>query len=421
MDRIDDPAREHVEVARRHFLRLGAAGVAGLAASPLWSKGPGRDAALAALIRELEYLTPPLEFRSVERGDPLPYTLPLEKRREVGLERETWKLEVIPDPDTPATDVRNPLTRARGNALGFEELLELGEKRAVSFLKVMTCNNIGRPLGMGLWEGVPLRDVIWKARPTSRVRRVFYYGYHNDDPKQMFRSSLSIGRVLEDPPEFHPVILAYKLNGDWIPGVRGGPVRLIVPEAYGFKSVKWLNTVVLTDLWHANDTYATLSPNDIDSEMKSFARFLHRPARVAAGAPIPLTGLAQVGMSGLERVQYGVTPASTVWPADDPYFTRAPWRDAEILPPPENWGGGLPDGPLPGRVRWYDPGRGASTLWPMRWAMAHWAALVAAPAPGEYTIRCRTIDASGVAQPMPRPFKKSGRTAIDELSVRVEA
>ena len=57
---------------------------------------------LAGLIRELEYLTPPLEFQSVERGDPLPYTLPLEKRREVGLERETWKLEVIPDGTTAA-------------------------------------------------------------------------------------------------------------------------------------------------------------------------------------------------------------------------------------------------------------------------------------------------------------------------------
>ena len=55
-------------------------------------------------------------------------------------------------------------------------------------MKVMTCNNRSRPLGMGLWEGVPLRDVIWLARPVENVRRVFYHGYHNEDPKQMFRS-----------------------------------------------------------------------------------------------------------------------------------------------------------------------------------------------------------------------------------------
>ena len=80
----------------------------------------------------------------------------------------------------------------------------------------MTCLNIGCPLGMGIWEGVPLREVVWLTQPRENLRRVFYYGYHNDDPKQMFRSSLPIGRVLEDPYDLPPVILCYKLNGEWL-------------------------------------------------------------------------------------------------------------------------------------------------------------------------------------------------------------
>ena len=48
------------------------------------------------------------------------------------------------------------------------------------------------------------------------MRRVYYYGYHNDDPAQRFQSSLPIGRVLEDPPGEHPVILCYKLNDQWL-------------------------------------------------------------------------------------------------------------------------------------------------------------------------------------------------------------
>ena len=48
----------------------------------------------------------------------------------------------------------------------------------------MTCNNVGAPLGMGLWEGVPLRDVIWATKPTANIRRVFYYGHHNNDPSK---------------------------------------------------------------------------------------------------------------------------------------------------------------------------------------------------------------------------------------------
>ena len=40
---------------------------------------------------------------------------------------------------------------------------------------------------------------VIKNAPQVLARRIFYYGYHNDDPQQMFRSSLPIDRVLEAP------------------------------------------------------------------------------------------------------------------------------------------------------------------------------------------------------------------------------
>jgi hypothetical protein len=297
--------------------------------------------------------------------------------------------------------------------------MKLAEKHAVRFLKVMTCNNGDSPLGVGLWEGVPLRTVIWLTKPVSDIRRVFYYGYHNDDPKQLFQSSLPIGRVLEDPPGEYPVILCYKLNGEYLSGKRGGPVRMIVPDAYGFKSVKWLQRVVLTNAPAANDTYAN-GNNDIDSWMKTFARVLSRPAKVKAGEPIPITGVAQVGISGLSKVQYWLHPQEPKWPADDPYFTTAPWQDAELLPPPESWGGGIADGKLPADVLGFDNDTGKPRAWPLRYAVAHWAALIRDVPPGEYHLRCRTIDGNGVAQPLPRPFAKSGRNSIQQLPITVE-
>jgi len=71
-----------------------------------------------------------------------------------------------------------------------------------------------RVFDMGLWEGMPLREVIWLTRPTANLRRVWYHGYHSDasKPGPGFQSSLSINRVLEDPPGEQPVILAYKLH-----------------------------------------------------------------------------------------------------------------------------------------------------------------------------------------------------------------
>ncbi len=294
-------AAEHVAVSRRYFLQLGAAGIAAIQLAP-WLAGADEateQAALADDLAKLEYLTKWDDFRLIERGEPLPYTHPIEKLREVGLTQETWKLEVVPDPDAKAT-MEKPFSKELGTALDWQGLMKLAETRAVRYLKVMTCNNMDTPLGMGLWEGVPLRNVIWLTQPSKNIRRVFYYGYHNDAPKQIFRSSLPIGRVLEDPPGENPVILCYKLNGQFLDGKRGGPVRMLVPDAYGFKSVKWLIRVVLTNAPFANDTYAT-GDNDIDSWMKTSARILTRPAKVKPGQSIPLTGIAQGGHIRIEQ------------------------------------------------------------------------------------------------------------------------
>jgi DMSO/TMAO reductase YedYZ molybdopterin-dependent catalytic subunit len=338
------------------------------------------------------FLTPQSEWGDVERGNPLPYTLPPEVRREVGLERETWQLQVMADPDSNSI-VEAPFT------IDFQTLVKLGKQHGVKFLKGVTCNNLGEPLGMGLWEGVPLRVLVWMAKPVANIRRVLYDGYHNDDPRQLFQSTLPIWRVLEEPPGELPVILAYKLNGEYISGKRGGPVRMVVPEAYGFKSVKWLQRVLLSNEPGANDTYR-LGNNDLDSPMKTFARFLSVPSAVAAHTPISIRGIAQVGVSGLAAVQYLVRLRGE---------QGGEWRDgAEILGPP----GELADSDVLG-LDFY-PG------WPLRYTVVHWQAELPGLPAGEYELRCRSIDRNGIAQPMPRPFAKGGRSEIQTVRVFVE-
>ncbi len=418
---------EHLWLTRRYFLSVGVAGAALLPTSmTAFGAEDGKPEEAAPRKKEDKpekagampdpYFTPAEDFRDVSRGNPVPHSLDEAKRREVGLTRETWKLEVISDPDNPAK-LDKPLTKADGTALDFDGLLKLGEKHAVRFAKVMTCLNLGCPLGMGLWEGVPLREVIWLTRPRENLRRVFYYGYHNDDPKQMFRSSLPIGRVLEDPYDLPPVILCYKLNGEWLDAERGGPVRIVVPEAYGFKSIKWLTHVVLTNLFHANDTYGEQN-NDVDSPLKTFAATLSVPTEVKANEAIPVSGYAQVGISGLSKVQVSIEPNATERPKNDPYFLTAPWVDAKLLGAPTTWGT-LPGGKVPAPTHGFDDA-GLPKTWPLRLANAHWAAVLPGLAPGEYTFRCRAIDEKGHAQPMPRPFRKSGHAGIESITVTVK-
>ena len=406
---------QHNQVTRRYLIGLGLSGAASLTLDSLEANEQKEPPAHNP---DVEYLTPSEEFETVERGNPLPYKLSLEERLKIGMERKTWSLDIIPDPNSNPV-VGNPMSREKNNALSFKDLMKIANKKSVKFLKVMTCNNMHIPLGMGLWEGVPLRDVIWKSNPKANIRRAFYFGHHNNDPKQMFKSSLPIGRILEDPPGDHPVILCYKLNGQWLSGKRGGPVRMIVPEAYGFKSVKWLKSVVLTNEPAANDTYAG-GNNDIDSWMKTMSLFVHKPDTVKVGQTVPVTGIAQVGVGGLSKVQVWVKPKNKEWPKEDPYFTKASWKDAEILPAPEHWGGDLPEGILPKRVGFFNE-KGKPKHWPMRYTIAHWATVLEDIKAGDYTIYCRTIDDKGIPQPLPRPFRKSGRNDIDESPLSVKS
>ena len=172
--------------SRRLFLGLGAASLAGV------SRAAPPPPELARVIDKLEpYFTPPEKFQDVSRGTPLPHKLPDAKKREVGMHRDTWKLEVVSDPDNPAT-LGKPLLKKDNTALDFAALMELAKTKAVRFAKVMTCLNIGCPLGMGVWEGVPLRDVLWLAQPKANLRRVFYHGYPQRRPEADLRQ-LSAG------------------------------------------------------------------------------------------------------------------------------------------------------------------------------------------------------------------------------------
>ena len=74
---------------------------------------------------------------------------------------------------------------------------------------------------------------------------------------------------------------------------------MVVPWAHGFKSIKWLQRIVLTNDYKANDTYA-LQNNDPESYLKTAAYLGKGSLSFKAGEPIVVEGTAMAGLVGAQ-------------------------------------------------------------------------------------------------------------------------
>ena len=231
------------------------------------------------------------------------------------------------------------------------------------------------------------------------------------NPKIRFHSiSASYTQVMENAPGDPPIILAYRLNGEPLPLLRGGPVRVIVPSAYGFKNVKWLQRLKLTSDTKPVNTYG----GDPDSYLKTMA-WSEGPTTFKAGAPITFSGAAVCGLAGLKRVEYWLRPDTGTdgkLSDDDPAWKTATWQPCVIEPPPNDWQAHLPAGISSKELWGFDPETGKPKEWPLRYSLAMWTATPEDLKAGAYELRVRSVDQSGFAQPEPRPQQRSGKNAI---------
>lgn len=87
------------------------------------------------------------------------------------------------------------------------------------------------------WEGLKLKDLLKQAGVSAAAKNVKFYSGDG-----VYTDSLTL-----DQANMDDVMVAVLLDGKPIPSDLGGPVRLIVPKMYGYKSVKWLNRIELIE------------------------------------------------------------------------------------------------------------------------------------------------------------------------------
>ncbi len=86
------------------------------------------------------------------------------------------------------------------------------------------------------WTGVPLSYVLNLVGVSPRAKYVAYFSFDENWDS------------LDMPEAFHPqTLLAYGMNGAELPTGHGAPLRMRVPRQLGYKSVKYLARVTVTD------------------------------------------------------------------------------------------------------------------------------------------------------------------------------
>jgi len=86
------------------------------------------------------------------------------------------------------------------------------------------------------WVGVRFSAIVARAKPLAPARFVVQHA-DND-----YTTNLPLDVMLGDD-----VLVAYEFDGRPIEPVHGGPVRMLVPKKYFWKSAKWLHGLEFRD------------------------------------------------------------------------------------------------------------------------------------------------------------------------------
>jgi DMSO/TMAO reductase YedYZ molybdopterin-dependent catalytic subunit len=102
--------------------------------------------------------------------------------------------------------------------------------------KVVTLNCVEGWSVTILWEGVLVRELIEEAGVNPKANTVIFHAHDG------YSSSFPLSYIMDND-----IMMAYKMNGLVMPPERGFPFELVAEGKWGYKWVKWITKIELSD------------------------------------------------------------------------------------------------------------------------------------------------------------------------------
>jgi len=105
-----------------------------------------------------------------------------------------------------------------------------------NYQKVVTLNCVEGWSATILWEGVLVKDILNASNPLPEGKVVIFHAYDG------YTTSFPLEYLMDND-----IMLAYKMNDVVLPAERGFPFQLVAEEKWGYKWIKWVTEIELSD------------------------------------------------------------------------------------------------------------------------------------------------------------------------------
>ena len=290
--------------------------------------------------------------------------------------REQWRLKIEGEVEEPLTIGYADLCRLQAQTRAVT-LECAGNNRSLLQNKVKGVQWGLGAVGTAEWTGVPLSDVLQRARIKPAACEVILEGADGgpvEDAKAP-TGELRFARSIPQAKALDDVLLAYQMNGAELLPEHGFPLRAVVPGWYAVASIKWLQRIIVTDRpfqgYYQTLDYAFWKRRGNVPELVPLTSL---QAKAQISRPIEGETLARASRVTIRGAAWSDRHIARVEVSTD---DGASWSDAELLgeSEPSAW-----------------------RLWKFQWQ---------APAEaGERRLLARATDADGHGQPLARDLDR---------------